>query len=201
MKKEKTIKEKTTTKKEPKLDEIQRRKVVDIITNKYIVSSTLLTISIFIIEMFLRFLTEASFKDFGVVRIFISSLIIGMSISWLLHFFKRIIVRVINAILIAAVGIYAFVELLLYNLIGFYMGIGNAEQGTKVGEFIDSTIISVACHSSVKAHEFLSQEDMQWIVDNVRYCDNPFTCPHGRPTIITYTKDELDKMFKRDYNE
>ena len=68
-------------------------------------------------------------------------------------------------------------------------------------KFIDSTIISIACHSSVKAHEFLSHEDMQWIVDNVRYCDNPFTCPHGRPTIITYTKDELDKMFKRDYNE
>ena len=140
MKKEKITKEKKTTKKDSQLDEIQRRKIVDIITNKYIVSSILLTISIFIIEMYLRFLTEASFKDFGVVRIFISSLIISMGISWILHFFKRIIVRVINAILIAAVGIYAFVELILYNLIGFYMGIGNAEQGTKVGEFIDSTI-------------------------------------------------------------
>ena len=77
-----------------------------------------------------------------------------------------------------------------------------AEKGNFDREkFIDSTVISIACHSSVKAHEFLSQEDMQWIVDNVRYCDNPFTCPHGRPTIITYTKDQLDKMFKRDYNE
>ena len=68
-------------------------------------------------------------------------------------------------------------------------------------KFIDTTIMSIACHNSVKAHEYLSNEDMQWIVDNVRYCDNPFTCPHGRPTIITYTRDELDKMFKRDYNE
>ena len=68
-------------------------------------------------------------------------------------------------------------------------------------KFIDTTIMSIACHNSVKAHEYLSIEDMQWIVDNVRYCDNPFTCPHGRPTIITYTRDELDKMFKRDYNE
>ena len=68
-------------------------------------------------------------------------------------------------------------------------------------KFVDSTLISLACHNSVKAHEYLSIEDMQWIVDNIRYCDNPFTCPHGRPTIITYTKDELDKMFKRDYNE
>ena len=68
-------------------------------------------------------------------------------------------------------------------------------------KFVDSTLISLACHNSVKAHEYLSVDDMQWIVDNIRYCDNPFTCPHGRPTIITYTKDELDKMFKRDYNE
>lgn len=68
-------------------------------------------------------------------------------------------------------------------------------------KFIDTTIMSIACHNSVKAHEYLSIDDMQWIVDNVRYCDNPFTCPHGRPTIITYTRDELDKMFKRDYNE
>ena len=96
MDKDKTEKKPKTTTKEPKIDEIQRRKIVDIITNKYIVSSTLLTISIFIIEMFLRYLTESSFNDFGVVRIFISSLIIGMGISWILHFFKRIIVRVIN---------------------------------------------------------------------------------------------------------
>ena len=68
-------------------------------------------------------------------------------------------------------------------------------------KFIDTAVMSLACHNSVKAHEYLSKEDMQWIVDNVGYCDNPFTCPHGRPTIITYTKDEIDKLFKRDYNE
>ena len=64
-------------------------------------------------------------------------------------------------------------------------------------KFIDTTIMSIACHNSVKAHEYLSNEDMQWIVDNVRYCDNPFTCPHGRPTIVSFTKTELEKMFKR----
>ena len=71
----------------------------------------------------------------------------------------------------------------------------------KKEKFVDTIVMSIACHNSVKAHEYLSMEDMQWIVDNLRYCKNPFTCPHGRPTIITYTKDELDKMFKRDYNE
>ena len=68
-------------------------------------------------------------------------------------------------------------------------------------KLIDTVVMSISCHNSVKAHEYLSTEDMQWIVDNLRYCKNPFTCPHGRPTIITYTKEELDKMFKSDYNE
>jgi len=68
-------------------------------------------------------------------------------------------------------------------------------------KFLDTVVMSIACHNSVKAHEYLDVEDMQWIVDNLRYCKNPFTCPHGRPTIISYTKEELDKMFKRDYNE
>ncbi len=143
MTKEKKAKEKVSKKDEKKtsfFDKINTNKVKNIVTNKYLVSSGALTLNIFIIEMYLRFLTDGSFNDFGVVRIFISSLIIGMSISWILHFFKRIIVRIINAIIISVIGIYAFVELLLYNLIGFYMGIGNADQGTKVGEFVESTL-------------------------------------------------------------
>ena len=77
-----------------------------------------------------------------------------------------------------------------------------AKEGTFSKEkFIDTAVMSITCHSSVKAHDYISIEDMQWIVDNIRYCKNPFTCPHGRPTIITYTKDDIDKMFKRDYNE
>ena len=143
MTKEKKVKEKVSKKDGKKtsfLDKINTNKVKNIVTNKYLVSIGALTLNIFIIEMYLRFLTDGSFNDFGVVRIFISSLIIGMSISWILHFFKRIIVRIINAILIGVIGIYAFVELLLYNLIGFYMGIGNADQGTKVGEFVESTL-------------------------------------------------------------
>ena len=68
-------------------------------------------------------------------------------------------------------------------------------------KFLEDIIISISCHSSVKAHEYLSIEDMQWIVDNLIKCKNPYTCPHGRPTIISYERSELDKMFKRDYNE
>ena len=56
---------------------------------------------------------------------------------------------------------------------------------------------TTACRMSVMAGDYISLEDQEWILENIRYCENPFTCPHGRPTIITYTKYELEKLFKR----
>ena len=56
---------------------------------------------------------------------------------------------------------------------------------------------TIGCRMSIKANDYLSYEDQVWLLDNLRYCENPFTCPHGRPTIITYTKYELEKLFKR----
>ncbi len=56
---------------------------------------------------------------------------------------------------------------------------------------------TTACRMSVMAGDYISLEDQEWILENMRYCENLFTCPHGRPTIITYTKYELEKLFKR----
>ena len=64
-------------------------------------------------------------------------------------------------------------------------------------QFIWRMAATTACRMSVMAGDYISKEDTEWILENIRYCDNPFTCPHGRPTIITYTKYELEKMFKR----
>ncbi len=64
-------------------------------------------------------------------------------------------------------------------------------------QFIWRMAATTACRMSVMANTYISSEDEEWILENIRYCDNPFTCPHGRPTIITYTKYELEKLFKR----
>lgn len=72
------------------------------------------------------------------------------------------------------------------------------EKGTfDLEKFIWHMAATTACRMSVMAGDYISEEDQEWILENIRYCDNPFTCPHGRPTIITYTKYELEKLFKR----
>lgn len=64
-------------------------------------------------------------------------------------------------------------------------------------KFIEKTAITLACRMSIKANDYINLEEMEYLLDTLRQCRNPFTCPHGRPTIITYTKYDLEKMFKR----
>ncbi len=64
-------------------------------------------------------------------------------------------------------------------------------------QFVWRMAATIACRMSVKANDYLSYDDQIWLLDTLRSCENPFTCPHGRPTIITYTKYDLEKLFKR----
>ena len=66
--------------------------------------------------------------------------------------------------------------------------------------FIWRMAATMACRMSVKANDYLNYDDQVWLLETLRKCDNPYTCPHGRPTIIKYTKDDLEKMFKRIMN-
>ena len=63
--------------------------------------------------------------------------------------------------------------------------------------FVWRMAATMACRMSIKANDYISYDDQMFLLDTLRKCDNPFTCPHGRPTIITYTKYELEKLFKR----
>lgn len=55
----------------------------------------------------------------------------------------------------------------------------------------------VACRGAVKAGTVCTREQCQRIVDQLRRAKNPFTCPHGRPTMIRFSRRELDVMFQR----
>ncbi len=58
-------------------------------------------------------------------------------------------------------------------------------------------IARLACKSAVKANQKLSVEEIKRLLDDLKYCENPFNCPHGRPTIIKMSLYELEKKFKR----
>ena len=75
------------------------------------------------------------------------------------------------------------------------------EKGTFSKEkFIEKTATTLACRLSIKANDYISLDDAAYLLDTIRTCENPFTCPHGRPTIITYSNYDLEKMFKRVMN-
>ena len=56
---------------------------------------------------------------------------------------------------------------------------------------------TIACHSAIKAGQALTQDEMSALFDSLFACDDPFHCPHGRPTIIKFTLSDFEKMFGR----
>ena len=67
-------------------------------------------------------------------------------------------------------------------------------------KFNDSIAKTLSCKMSVKGNTKISNEEMENLINNLVLCDNPYNCPHGRPTIIKFTKYELERMFKRVMN-
>jgi DNA mismatch repair protein MutL len=55
----------------------------------------------------------------------------------------------------------------------------------------------IACRGAIKAGTVCTKEQCQRIVNQIRYARNPFTCPHGRPTMVRFSRADLDTMFKR----
>lgn len=55
----------------------------------------------------------------------------------------------------------------------------------------------VACRGAIKAGTVCTMEQCQRVADQLRLTKNPFTCPHGRPTMVRFSKKELDAMFRR----
>ena len=64
-------------------------------------------------------------------------------------------------------------------------------------KFSDRISMTMACKMSIKGNDAITIQDMEYLLNKLIQTDNPYTCPHGRPTIIKYTKYDLEKMFKR----
>ena len=66
-----------------------------------------------------------------------------------------------------------------------------------VNDLILEKIASMSCKAAVKGHDHLSMEEAEALISDLLSLENPYHCPHGRPTIVRMTHYELDKKFKR----
>lgn len=64
-------------------------------------------------------------------------------------------------------------------------------------QVIEEKIASMSCKAAVKGNNRLSLQEAEQLIDELLTLDNPYNCPHGRPTIITMTETDLEKKFKR----
>ncbi|AOR23623.1 DNA mismatch repair endonuclease MutL [Clostridium taeniosporum] len=67
----------------------------------------------------------------------------------------------------------------------------------KTTEVKHNAIATKACKAAVKGNDPLSELEMVKLIEELRYIDDPFHCPHGRPTIIQFTSTDIDKKFRR----
>ncbi len=103
----------------------------------------------------------------------------------------------INTILIKEHPDYlkvGFEEESIRKIVDLIVNIGKNYNRVK---FEENYAITLACKMSIKANHKISHMEMEYFLNELVKCDNPYNCPHGRPTIITYSNYELEKLFKR----
>ncbi len=84
-------------------------------------------------------------------------------------------------------------EKLLLDMIDSFADAGNKEQYSSIVE----KIASISCKKAIKANYILSENEVKQLLRDLFKLDNPYNCPHGRPTIISLSKYEFEKKFGR----
>ena len=76
---------------------------------------------------------------------------------------------------------------------------GLSEERGRAGtpDVLRDRVASMSCKAAVKGNRYLSEAEMKALIGELLTLDNPYACPHGRPTIISMSKYELDKKFRR----
>ena len=70
-------------------------------------------------------------------------------------------------------------------------------QSRQMDRLRDDLLSVMACHPAIKVNRHLEHQEMEALIANLFKCRMPHTCPHGRPTIVRFSMDEIKKMFKR----
>lgn len=83
---------------------------------------------------------------------------------------------------------------LVREIVEKYVAVGIPEDP---GQILDPCIELMACHSVIRANQALTPEQLKALLRQLDDCDNPSHCPHGRPIWISWSVNELEKLFKR----
>lgn len=73
----------------------------------------------------------------------------------------------------------------------------STEENNDFSLIADEALYQVACKAAVKANKRLDEKEIRELISQMEQLNNPYTCPHGRPTVLRLTKYEVEKMFKR----
>ena len=71
------------------------------------------------------------------------------------------------------------------------------EKNFDIEKFNDHMAATMACKMSIKGNTSITMDEAKNLLEDLKKCNNPFNCPHGRPTIIFYSSSDLEKLFKR----
>jgi len=82
----------------------------------------------------------------------------------------------------------------VHDIVSDLLSVGRIKDDTEIYDHVFSTM---ACRAAIKAGAVCNKEQMADLIRQLKKCKNPYTCPHGRPTMLSFTREELDRMFKR----
>ncbi len=82
----------------------------------------------------------------------------------------------------------------IHDVVSDLLASGKVKKDTGISEKICKTL---ACRAAIKGGAACNPKQMEELVEQLKKAENPYSCPHGRPTLITFTKGELDRMFAR----
>ncbi len=71
------------------------------------------------------------------------------------------------------------------------------EEAAETGDLLYERIATMSCKAAVKGNTAMSRQEADALIDRLLKLEHPYTCPHGRPTMIVMSKNEIEKKFKR----
>ena len=70
-------------------------------------------------------------------------------------------------------------------------------SGRATTEMIWNKVATASCKAAIKGNQRISRQEVEALIEELLMLDNPYHCPHGRPTMISMSKYEIEKKFKR----